>query len=691
MATEDAGQWFVHRRFRLKFLYAIACLLTRNVCEFSCVDNSLTLNQIYTALKEDVLLVLLYLASDDVLVQIERIRLAALLQFRIFHGRRLSSDFTSGKLSPELSLKFRVSYAAGHWQQEIANTLQLMHAPRQTLIEAGVLERRDGDVVLNDSLHRLRERLCRTFAGQRSRTCALWQGGPYYLAAMFSGDASQRESCLQWALTLFRNLLQYEEKLVSGDCSREFKQFNAGWLLRHSVIFRELLADIAKHKGATANLMALLLKLFQSHYHTKGLEDAFRFGVRHTRVMELVTLCVCADQSMPFVPHTQQLMNDFGEMLWWLRQVYSRSTENGIVSLDRIQWALRIACKRTFPGLYMDDVTLESVANSSCSGRANNLQARVLPKLAQKGSDLLQENFDSRQATFPRYQPRKPHEVEDSGQRISLAHFKHAQQVAYDHIIARLRADAVGRISDWRLVERSFMGGFVNNVHADSAVPSMIIDKARLSLHMITCVLAERLLMALPCRVTSASTIELEPNGKFERIVITDVGPRGAYFSIPVRVTHNAANYNVEYAIDGAAMPILEHACRRALKGVSVATIDIFFKFMGWASQNAADARLGTLIEAFGNEWNMSLTDRARCFQHCHRLTAAALNRAASVAKRLRKKANVDISDCLVAASADAASTCTDEPHPFLGPIRDVLAEEIGIKTKLASISQRVH
>ena len=118
MSTEDGGAHYVSHRYRLKYITSCATLLTRNVKDIpGVISNAHTPDELYKGLFEDVLLVLLYLLSDDVLHNTEKLRLSAVLSFRIFHGRRLASDFTSGLSSSSLSLQFRVSYASGHWQQ----------------------------------------------------------------------------------------------------------------------------------------------------------------------------------------------------------------------------------------------------------------------------------------------------------------------------------------------------------------------------------------------------------------------------------------------------------------------------------------------------------------------------------------------------------------------------------------------
>ena len=278
MSTEDAGQYYVCNRYRLLFLLSLACLLTRDVATIpGRIESNVSVDQIYKSLKEDVLLVLLYLLSDEELFRKEQVRLAVLLPFRVFHGRRLRADFESGRTSAFLSLEFRVSYASGHWQQELINVINLLSAPLHALLKIGVVTRRAGECVLNPDMQKLRERLIRSFAAQRAKTCSLWSGGPYYLAALFSSDPDQRKQCAEWSKQLFSALLDYEARLQEKDCTPELRSFDQSFLWRHSVVWREALADIFRRGGVGSKLLSLLKLVFSSHYHTKGLEDCFRF------------------------------------------------------------------------------------------------------------------------------------------------------------------------------------------------------------------------------------------------------------------------------------------------------------------------------------------------------------------------------------------------------------------------------
>ena len=186
--------------------------------------------------------------------------------------------------------------------------------------------------------------------------------------------------------------------------------------------------------------------------------------------------------------------------------------------------------------------------------------------------------------------------------------------------------------------------------------------------------------MALPCRICSPTTVEVVPNGRVERFVISDVGTEGTFFVVPVSVTSNSQTHNVEYLVKSAAVPILQHACTVALRYVSTPTLDNFFRWMGWPNQKSQDSRLGSILEGFADEWGMTLSQRAYCFQQCHKLTAAALNRAAALEKK-NAKVGLTESDIIPGMGEPGAEPLI---HPYLGQLQDVNSQIVNIDTKLA-------
>ena len=98
MASEDSGQYLIAHRFRMKLLLSVTCSLLFCISFIEGnINNELSVNEIYEGCHKEVLLTLLYLLSDDMLFATERVRLGALLSFRIFHGRRIKADYESGK------------------------------------------------------------------------------------------------------------------------------------------------------------------------------------------------------------------------------------------------------------------------------------------------------------------------------------------------------------------------------------------------------------------------------------------------------------------------------------------------------------------------------------------------------------------------------------------------------------------
>ena len=146
--------------------------------------------------------------------------------------------------------------------------------------------------------------------------------------------------------------------------------------------------------------------------------------------------------------------------------------------------------------------------------------------------------------------------------------------------------------------------------------------------------------------------------GTTQRFIITDIGATSAFFVVPCFVT-NTEDYRVVYQVNGAAMPILQYAIQKCLAFVAHIHIAKLFQYMNWPLPSGRDQQLGKLIEGFGDEFGMSLTDRARCFQKCHRISAKMLNDCQKLFE-LRKNGDYD---GYVGPHADDAS---DDAPPYL-------------------------
>ena len=133
-------------------------------------------------------------------------------------------------------------------------------------------------------------------------------------------------------------------------------------------------------------------------------------------------------------------------------------------------------------------------------------------------------------------------------------------------------------------------------------------------------------------------------------------------------------------------MPILQYALLRGLEHVTRVTVNGLFQFMNWPTSTSDDQCIGKLLEAFGSELGMTLYERAMCFQRCHKLTARALHRAATIAthaaSRGLRQVVVDTTDFRV-ERADLEPEAVQDS--FLGPIKNMADDVVALNTKLAT------
>ena len=127
-------------------------------------------------------------------------------------------------------------------------------------------------------------------------------------------------------------------------------------------------------------------------------------------------------------------------------------------------------------------------------------------------------------------------------------------------------------------------------------------------------------------------------NNEMQRIMTTDIDTSAAFFVIPCRVSWSDHHFQVVYEVSGAATPILQFAVERCLAHVKSDIVSKLFRYMGWRRPGGMDQILGMLMEAFGDEWGLSLLDRSRIFSKCHKLSASLLREAEKLAdKRLEE------------------------------------------------------
>ena len=291
MQTENAGCYYCSHRCRMLYLISLVCLLSNTAIHeiTGPIDSSLSPDQIYRTLFEDVILVLLYILSDIEMYKLEKLRLGMYMPFRMMHSLRLSADTQSGSQASKLAFDFRTSYACGRWQVDIRNVLNAMSGQisLDILQEWHVIERLQGDLTVNIAQMKMRELFGRVFAAQRSLTTSVWDGHIFTLGKLFSTDSRVVQLALVQTQMLFRQLLAYETRLASGECSWEMKEFDSAFIWRHNTVWREAVAYLAKH-GLTEHFLQWLRMVFETYYHTSGIENTFKWIAcfAHSRLIQ---------------------------------------------------------------------------------------------------------------------------------------------------------------------------------------------------------------------------------------------------------------------------------------------------------------------------------------------------------------------------------------------------------------------
>ena len=276
--NEDAGSYYTSHRCRLQYLASLVCLLANcDVWEITGpIDTTLSPDQIFRALG-DVMLVLLYILSDNEMFRLEKLRLGMWLPFRLMHSMRLSADRHSGAQSSKVAFDFRVSYACGRWQQDVRNIMQSMSGPinQRTLLDWHVLERCERDFRVT-KLYKTREILGRVFSAQRCMTTAVWDGMIYVFGRFFSSSVQVVAQEVANTKRLFLQLIAYENKIASDDCPVEIQHFDATFVWRHNTVWREIIAYVARF-GLDFVLLTRLRNMFETYYHSWGIENTFKW------------------------------------------------------------------------------------------------------------------------------------------------------------------------------------------------------------------------------------------------------------------------------------------------------------------------------------------------------------------------------------------------------------------------------
>ena len=176
------------------------------------------------------------------------------------------------------------------------------------------------------------------------------------------------------------------------------------------------------------------------------------------------------------------MLDNGARALRWLRRLYAKGTENGTIEIDRVQFVLREACERCFPGIYHYSVD-PNEWRSIRSGTLKEIQERCRPKISQGSLAFQKSNFKANTAEFKR--PIDKPSQDDPNRKTCRADQWGAQTTQQLSIMA-LQVDADGCIRDWSPVEKGWMSGFIENVHSGKVVaPTVLVHREALTLHLV--------------------------------------------------------------------------------------------------------------------------------------------------------------------------------------------------------------
>ena len=173
-----------------------------------------------------------------------------------------------------------------------------------------------------------------------------------------------------------------------------------------------------------------------------------------------------------------------------MRQLYAKLGSNGIVNQDRLQFTMREAQRRSFPGITHYKVSESELSKYSRCSRAE-LQLRLRKQLVKRGTLAFQrDSYKLSSAPF-KLPVQKPHVPEASASK-SCASWKFPQQLAHQYAIQCLKANDDGSFTNFDPIEKGWMAGFVDHVHTRtdrSAPPTILLHRGDLTLHLVLTVL----------------------------------------------------------------------------------------------------------------------------------------------------------------------------------------------------------
>ena len=197
-----------------------------------------------------------------------------------------------------------------------------------------------------------------------------------------------------------------------------------------------------------------------------------------------------------------------------MRALYRKSGSNGIINCDRLQFVLREAQRRSFPGITHYKVSETEMQQHSYANRSE-LQLRLRHKLPLKNS-LQFKRSTFKLAGSPFKLPVKKPNVPEAASSKSCASWKFPQQLAHQIAVQCLKVNPDdGSVSDWDPIEKGWMAGFIDHVHTRSdrsSPPTILLHRGELTLHLVLTVLNDMSLVYAIMVVLSRAQTTLHSN-----------------------------------------------------------------------------------------------------------------------------------------------------------------------------------
>lgn len=424
--------------------------------------------------------------------QVQRIRVKMLRSHRSQHAQRIKQDqdTPSGKLSLEL----RMAWAAGSW-------IQPMIEVHGFFFDVGLLQSLDivtvgrtddpadrAVVTADEFLLTTFEAFARVYWGLQTRSYIIWSGGVYNTSLFCSDDehlrlhAIDRAQRLQPRVQALDELLNAEAELQNS-CDRPgVVDFGHKFFWRHGIVYREL----------------LMLSAYQRHDEAMWYSWSVHAGVSHEKGVE-------------------GLFRNY-------RRLTRRGTENGTISIEHLHNAGALAGKSEFRNVLQAAVMADDLEASFGRGRWDEVR-REVPRLSQDRRSLPMLAY-----RCPEASPlRKPCDADPSC--VASAH---AEQIGCEHCLLACPLADDGRISDFTLLERSWLCQLVHTVSSvakNCEVPTVLVHQKSDTAWLIVLELG-RSLLAWPLRVLCSKKMEMGLCGltNLQPLIVTDACPANIAF-----------------------------------------------------------------------------------------------------------------------------------------------------------------